>query len=131
MRRSTRVTGGPAGTTMPTGAARAVDDKSAPASAPATIHPLHRLVRMRPLGASEVPRPARRVLWRKLMKTMREDKSLETARRALIDKRNRLIHRHADHVAAEDELLTERETDLPDTAAERTAAAVVESLDDA
>ena len=65
------------------------------------------------------------------MKTMREDKSFESARRALIDKRNRLIHRHADHVAAEDELLTERETDVPDTAAERTAAAVVESLDDA
>ena len=65
------------------------------------------------------------------MKTMRESKSLELARRALIDKRNRLIHRHADHVAAEDELLAERETDLPDTAAERTAAAVVESLDDA
>ncbi len=65
------------------------------------------------------------------MKTMREDKSLELARRALIDKRNRLIHRHADHVAAEDELLTERETDVPDIAAERTAAAVVESLDDA
>ncbi len=65
------------------------------------------------------------------MKTTREAKSLETARRALIDKRNRLIHRHADHVAAEDELLGEREPDLPDVAAERTAAAVVESLDDA
>lgn len=65
------------------------------------------------------------------MKTMREDKSLELARRALLAKRDRLIHRHADNVAAEDELLGERETDVPDTAAERTAAAVVESLDDA
>ncbi|HEX8951158.1 MAG TPA: TraR/DksA C4-type zinc finger protein [Polyangia bacterium] len=65
------------------------------------------------------------------MKTMREDKSLEVARRALVDKRNRLIHRHAENVAAEDELLSEREPDLPDVAADRTAAAVLESLDDA
>lgn len=65
------------------------------------------------------------------MKTMRESKSLENARQALLDRRNRLILRHADHIAAEDELLTEREPDLPDIAAERTAAAVVESLDDA
>ena len=65
------------------------------------------------------------------MKTLREAKSLETARRALLDRRNRLIHRHADHVAAEDELLGQREPDLPDVAADRTAAAVLESLDDA
>ena len=65
------------------------------------------------------------------MKTLREAKSLEIARRTLVDKRDRLIHRHAEHVAAEDELLSEREPDLPDVAAERTAAAVVESLDDA
>ena len=65
------------------------------------------------------------------MKTTREAQSLQIARRALLDKRDRLIHRHAAHVADENELLSEREPDLPDVAAERTAAAVVESLDDA
>jgi RNA polymerase-binding transcription factor DksA len=66
------------------------------------------------------------------MKNMRaHSKSLDVARRALLDERERLIQRHADNVAAEDALLTEREHDLPDVAADRSAAAVIESLDDA
>jgi len=65
------------------------------------------------------------------MKTTRpHTKSLDAARRALIEKRDRLIHRHADNVAAEDTLLNEREPDLPDIAADRTAATVLELLDD-
>ncbi len=60
----------------------------------------------------------------------RESVSFDAARQALIAKRERLLRRHVDNVAAEDELLTGREPDLPDVAADRTAAAVLERLDD-
>ena len=56
--------------------------------------------------------------------------SSEAAREALEAKRQRLIRRHTDTVAAEAELVAERESDLPDVAAERTLGAVLERLDD-
>ena len=55
---------------------------------------------------------------------------VDAVRQKLIAKRERLIRRHAETVAAEDTLLNQREHDLPDVAAERSAAAVLERLDD-
>jgi RNA polymerase-binding protein DksA len=52
------------------------------------------------------------------------------ARQALLRRRALLLNRHSETVAAEDELLGEREPDVLDSAAERSAAAVLERLDD-
>lgn len=57
--------------------------------------------------------------------------SPDRARQALLERREQLIQRHRETIAKEDELLTNREPDLPDVAAERTAATVLERLDDA
>jgi RNA polymerase-binding transcription factor DksA len=57
--------------------------------------------------------------------------SFDTARQALLERRDQLIERHRATSAEEDELLSHREHDLPDVAAERSAAAVLERLDDA
>jgi RNA polymerase-binding transcription factor DksA len=49
----------------------------------------------------------------------------------LLERRDALVARHQANAAAENELLEDREHDLPDVAAERSAAAVLERLDDA
>ena len=57
----------------------------------------------------------------------------ESARRALLQKRQSLLGRHAQMIQAENELLTDAhaEPDLPDVAADRAAAAVLDKLSDA
>jgi DnaK suppressor protein len=60
----------------------------------------------------------------------RSSVSFDAARQALIAKREQLIRRHSETVAAEDELLSNREPDLPDVAADRTAAAVLARIDE-
>lgn len=57
----------------------------------------------------------------------------ETARRALLQKRQWLLGRHAQVIQAENELLGDAraEPDLPDVAADRTTAAVLDKLSDA
>ena len=57
----------------------------------------------------------------------------ESARRALMHKRDFLLGRHARAIQEENELLGDAraEPDLPDVAADRTAAAVLDKLSDA
>lgn len=55
----------------------------------------------------------------------------EIARHRLLERRAELVQRHRDTVATESELLADKETDLPDVAANRSAAAVLDKLGDA
>lgn len=55
----------------------------------------------------------------------------ENVRRTLLAKQRALVQRHAHTIADEQELLEEREPDLPDVAADRTAAALLDRLSDA
>lgn len=52
-------------------------------------------------------------------------------RRRLLQRRDELLRRHRDMLTEERELLEADETDLPDVAANRTRAALLERLDDA
>ena len=55
----------------------------------------------------------------------------QIVRRRLVERRNELIERHRATVNTESELLADHEPDLPDVAANRTAAAVLDKLGDA
>ena len=54
-----------------------------------------------------------------------------TARRLLLDKRHELLSRHQQTIADEAELLNSSEPDVPDLAANRSAAALLDRLGDA
>lgn len=54
----------------------------------------------------------------------------DQVRRTLLARRQELLRRHAATVSTEQELLEEREPDLPDLAADRTAAALLDRLSD-
>ncbi len=56
---------------------------------------------------------------------------LAAARRRLVEKRDLLLRRHHETVSEESELLEANEPDLPDVAANRTAAALLDRLGDA